>query len=94
MIIKLQYSNSSDNYVILENISNISYSTKPKEVRESAGVEAVYYTSDGAEFLNSITCEHEGKWMDFYFDGEAYICTNEGKTVQKIPAITASIRPL
>jgi len=89
-MIKMQRSSAHTDYLIFENISNINYYTKPIDVPKFGDLDITktqfWYNGESTE-INRIDCLRDGKNFTFYFDGEAFICTDEGKTVQKIPSL-------
>lgn len=87
MIIKLQRSNQHSDYLILENISHINYFTKPVDASlyKGAADESTHWWYSGTtELLNKIECQRDGKDLTLLFDGEAFICNDDGKTVQRV----------
>lgn len=101
MIIKLQRSRSSDAYIILEGVTNIEYNTKPILAAERRSIESsegdgadIWYSDFNSTYLNIIRYTANDTHINLLFDGEAYVCTDEGKTIQKIPATCPTIRPL
>jgi len=97
MFIKLQAEKGSSTFHIFENVTDVKYNVHPQPVeihpetkREIEPVNGGYFCNDiptdesKTRFLNKITGKIDNELFIFLFDGEAYICNNDGKTIQRI----------
>lgn len=98
MLIKVQKSNEETAFVIYENVSNVTYETQPQQPPQAArenpdGSYSDWFWYSGNSGLvngrlNKISfVDKNNMSMTLWFDGEAYICTDTGHTVQKIKPI-------
>lgn len=99
MIIKLQKEQGSKDYFIFENVKNVTYSNDLKAAPEAAFTlpDIFYYNSEPSlqksspRYLNNIECDYNGEHMRIWFDGEAFICNDDGKTIQRIYEVTSRV---
>lgn len=90
MLIKLQKSAGSSEYTIFDNVRIETYTNLPKPKPEAAweAPDLFYYESTNPYNLNYIECfDANLKHLRIWFDGEAYICNDDGKTIHKIPSL-------
>lgn len=109
MLLKIQKTRVSAEWVIFDNVKNVSYRSYPhtfgneKELRDVAGQpctstmthEGLFPPTDGDSTpffgedigvwycLNEVTFIHNDDFIRILFDGAAFLCNDEGKTIQK-----------
>lgn len=92
MIIKMQLHYGSANYIIFDNASEVTYSIGTEERPPQSCLEVDQFYYKGGHILNRISCLIDGEAKNLWFDGEAYICNQDGKTIQKVSAVEAEFR--
>jgi len=98
MFIKLQAEKGSSTFHIFENVTDVKYNVHPQSVpihpdtkQEIEQVGSGYFCNDipideesKTRYFNKISGKINNELFVFLFDGEAYICNNDGKTIQRI----------
>lgn len=87
MIIKLQLHYGSANYIIFDNVTEVTYSIGTESRPDINTLEIDQYYDKGGDILNRISCLVDGEEKNLWFDGEAFICNQDGKTIQRIQPV-------
>lgn len=89
MIIKLQLSYGNANYIIFDNCTEVTYSVgkEEKQPLSENNLELDQFYYNGGNVLNRISCLIDGEEKNLWFDGEAFICNGDGKTIQRIQPV-------
>jgi len=97
MLIKLQEHADSGAYHIFENVTDVIYFANPVPrpeplSLESAGFQFFYdpnrpMTVQQSNKLNFISFTKNGEEIKILFDGEAFICSDTGHTIQKVRSL-------